>query len=81
MEFEPRFRLEPEWVVVILASLIYSGDVTLSLPGKKIDASNIDELGKVSIEELTKFKPVSYTHLDVYKRQIQTWSRKYGILP
>src|SRR5690606_8915566 len=58
VEFEPRFRLEPEWVVVILASLIYSGDVTLSLPGKKIDASNLEELGKVPLEELIKFKHI-----------------------
>ncbi|WP_338832719.1 hypothetical protein MHLNE_13780 [Moorella humiferrea] len=58
VEFEPRFRLEPEWVVVILASLIYSGDVTLSIMGNKIDASNLEELGKVPLEELIKFKHI-----------------------
>jgi len=58
VEYETRFRLEPEWVVVILASLIYSGDVTLSIPGKKIDASNLEELGKISLEELIKFKHI-----------------------
>jgi len=45
-------------MVVILASLIYSGDVTLSMPGKKIDASNLEELGKVPLEELIKFKHI-----------------------
>lgn len=58
VEFESRFRLEPEWVVVILAALVYSGDVTLSLPGKKIDASNIDELGRLSMEGLIMFKHI-----------------------
>ena len=26
-------------------------------------------------------RPVSYTHLDVYKRQIKTWSRRSTVLP
>ena len=46
-------------MVVIPARLIYSGDVILSQPGKKIDAFNMDELGKVSIEELTEFKHIA----------------------
>lgn len=58
VEFEPRFRLEPEWVVVILASLVYSGDVTLGMPGKKIDASNLEELGKIPMEDLVRFKHI-----------------------
>jgi hypothetical protein len=58
IEYEPRFRLEPEWVVVILASLIHSGDVTLSIPGKKIDASNLEELGKIPLTDLVNFKHI-----------------------
>src|SRR5207245_2401940 len=30
-------RLEPEWAVVVLAALIYSGEVVLAIPGKKFD--------------------------------------------
>lgn len=58
VEYEPRFRLEPEWVVVILASLIHSGDITLSLTGKKIDASNLEELGKTPLADLVNFKHI-----------------------
>jgi hypothetical protein len=28
-------RLEPEWGVVILAALVYSGDIVLAIPGKR----------------------------------------------
>ena len=30
-------RLEPEWVVVLAAALIYSGDVVLAIPRKKFE--------------------------------------------
>ena len=30
-----RQRLEPEWVAVILAALVYAGDLVLAMPGKK----------------------------------------------
>ena len=29
------YRLEPEWAVVVLASLVYSGHVVLAVPGRK----------------------------------------------
>ena len=49
-------RLEPEWVVVILASLVYSGDIVLAIPGNKFDANKLQELAATSMEELTRFK-------------------------
>ena len=52
------FRLEPDWVVVILAALIYSGEITLSLPGKKFDATNLSLLAGTSVDELAEFKHV-----------------------
>lgn len=58
VEYDPRFKLEPEWVVVILASLVYSGHVTLSVTGKKIDASNLEDLGKMAIDDLKDFKHI-----------------------
>lgn len=50
------FRLEPEWVVVLIAALVYSGDIVLSIPGKKFDASNLQLLAGTRMEELTAFK-------------------------
>ncbi|TFG88446.1 MAG: ATP-binding protein, partial [Candidatus Atribacteria bacterium] len=49
-------RLEPEWVVVVIAALVYSGDVVLSIPGKKFDATGLQQLAAVSVDELTRFK-------------------------
>jgi hypothetical protein len=49
-------RLEPEWVVVILAALVYSGDIVLSIPGKKFDATGLQQLAATGMDELTRFK-------------------------
>jgi len=49
-------RLEPEWVVVILATLVYSGDIVLAIPGKKFDATGLAQLAATSMDELIRFK-------------------------
>ena len=53
-----RYRLEPEWVAVLLASLVYGGDVVLAITGKKFDAGNLDILVTTPIAELTEFKHI-----------------------
>ena len=57
-EYDIEFRLEPEWMVVLLAALVYNGDVIISYPGKKVDASKLDELTKMPIHDLIGFKHV-----------------------
>jgi hypothetical protein len=52
------YRLEPEWAVVILAALVYSGDLVLSIPGKKFDATGLPQLAATSIDELAQFKHI-----------------------
>ncbi|HDR47185.1 MAG TPA: ATP-binding protein, partial [Geoalkalibacter subterraneus] len=49
-------RLEPEWVTVILAALVYSGDIVLAIPGKKFDATGLPQLAATGMDELTRFK-------------------------
>lgn len=49
-------RLEPEWTVVLLASLVYSGDIVLAISGKKFDATALQLLSATSIDELINFK-------------------------
>jgi len=49
-------RLEPEWVAVILASLAYSGDIVLAIPGKKFDATGLQQLAATGMDELVRFK-------------------------
>ena len=52
------FRLEPEWVVVLLGALVHSGEVVIAIPGNKFDASKLDELASTSIEQLAGFKHI-----------------------
>lgn len=49
-------RLEPEWVVVLMAALVYSGDIVLSIPGKKFDATGLQQLAATGMDELIRFK-------------------------
>ena len=51
-------RLEPEWVVVILASLVYSGQIVLVVGSQKFDAANLQVLAATSLDELTAFKHI-----------------------
>ncbi len=50
------FRLEPEWVIVLIAAQIYSGELVLSIPGQKFDATGLTDLSTRSIDELLGFK-------------------------
>lgn len=52
------YRLEAEWVVILLAVLVYSGDIVLSIPGKKFDANNFDTLTTTALGELINFKHI-----------------------
>src|ERR1035437_1837747 len=52
------FRLEPEWLVVLLAALVHSGDLVLAIPGKKLDATNIAQLTATPLDELINFKHI-----------------------
>jgi len=51
-------RLEPEWAVVVLAALVYSGDLVLAIPGQKFDATGLPALAATSVDELTQFKHI-----------------------
>lgn len=52
------FRLEPEWLVVVLAALVYSGDLVMAIPGKKFDATELSQLAGVGINDLIRFKHI-----------------------
>jgi hypothetical protein len=56
VEYWTRFRLEPEFLAVVAAALVHSGDLVISLPGKKIDAASLDQFAKLSISEAREFK-------------------------
>ena len=52
-------RLEPEWVVVVLAALVHSGHLVLSVPGRKFDALGLAELAAAPFSELAGFQHVA----------------------
>lgn len=49
-------RLEAEWVTVLVAALVYSGDIMLSIPGKKFDATGLQQFAATGMDELVRFK-------------------------
>ena len=53
-----KYRLEPDWVVVVQAALVYSGDLVLAVPGKKFDATDVALLSSWAMEDLRDFKHV-----------------------
>jgi hypothetical protein len=53
-----RYRLEPEWVVVLLAALVHGGHAVLAVPGDKFDAGAMDRLVATPIKALVEFKHI-----------------------
>jgi hypothetical protein len=51
-------RLEPEWAAVLLAALVYTGDLVLAIPGQKFDATGLPALAATPLDELIHFKHV-----------------------
>ena len=51
-------RLEPEWTVVVLAALVYAGELVLAIPGKKFDATGLLLLAGTGVDELAQFKHI-----------------------
>ena len=58
VDYWTKFRIEPEFLSVVLASLVHSGDIVLSLAGKKVDAAGIDQFTKLGIAEVIEFKHI-----------------------
>ena len=52
VEREAQYQLEPEFLLIVLASLVQNGNITLSVPGKKLDAANLGEATKTPLEQL-----------------------------
>jgi hypothetical protein len=58
VERECQYQLEPEFLLIVLASLVQNGNLTLSVAGKKLDAANLSEATKTPLEQLVAFKHV-----------------------
>lgn len=58
VEREAHYRLELEFLLIILAALAHGGQLTLSVTGKKLDAGNLSELIKIPLDQLLAFKHI-----------------------
>lgn len=58
VERECRYQLEPELLLIVLASLVQNGNITLSVAGMKLDAANLAEAAKTPVEQLVAFKHI-----------------------
>ncbi len=57
IEKEIKFQLEPEWVAVILMSLVYSGEIVISLDGREeLDASSVERVFTRSMNDIVNFR-------------------------
>ena len=52
-------RLEPELVMVILAALVYSGNIEISIQGRKFDATGLGQMAALDMDELAKFRHIN----------------------
>ncbi|MCX7884685.1 MAG: DUF6079 family protein, partial [Caloramator sp.] len=56
-EIDKKFKLEPNFVVIILASLVYSGDIILTdAVNKEYDSTKLNELASANLYNLIEFK-------------------------
>jgi hypothetical protein len=53
-----RFRLEPDLLIAVLGSLVYSGDIVLAITGDKIDAGKLSLLAELPLDDLIHFKHI-----------------------
>lgn len=51
-------RLEPDFLVVVLAALVYTGEITLTIVGRKFDATMLNELAAAGLDDLISFKHI-----------------------
>lgn len=57
VEKDLNFKLEPEWVTVLLLALVYNGDIVLSLDGREeLDAGSLERALTRSMTDLTNFR-------------------------
>lgn len=80
IEYGTKYRLEPEWIAVILSALVYTGEISLSIPGKKIDASNMEELSRTRLKDITEFKHVEKPK-DIPLNSLIVLFEFFGIIP
>ena len=58
IDYWERFRLEPEFLMVVVAALVQNASLVLSIPGQKFGPGTEEKLSRVNIGDLVNFKHV-----------------------
>jgi len=58
VEIEAQYQLEPELLLIVLLALVQNGNITVNVAGKRLDAGNLGEAAKTSLETLVQFKHI-----------------------
>jgi hypothetical protein len=53
------FRVEPDYLVAVLMALVYSGEIEMTLPGRKIDAAVLEEAVRIPLDDLANFRYIA----------------------
>lgn len=51
-----KYRLEPEWAVILIAALVREFNYTLTVPGNKYDAMSLNKLANTPVADLVEFQ-------------------------
>jgi len=52
-------RLEPEWLAVILLTLVRQGEIVLNLRGLRIGVDDLEQAAQIGVEELVRFHAIA----------------------
>lgn len=52
-------HLEPEWLAVILLTLVRQGEIVLNLRGRQIGADDLEHAAQLGVEELVRFSAIA----------------------
>lgn len=58
VELTQEFAMEPELLVVLLAALVYNGDIVVTINGVVYDAMKYDQLVRLSLTDLKEFSHI-----------------------
>lgn len=58
LELTQEFAMEPELLVVLLAALVYNGDIVVTINGTSYDAMKFDQLIKLPLNEVKAFSHI-----------------------
>ncbi|MCA9875297.1 MAG: hypothetical protein KC441_16615, partial [Anaerolineales bacterium] len=84
VEMDLRFKLEPEWVVVVLLALVQHGRIVLNIDGRtNLDAGSLEKAATISMADLTDFRYYKRPRtlpLDVWVDVFETLGLSTGLI-